>query len=114
MVTRLINAPEIGRADLSNLKTIVYGGAPMYLEDVKRALDVLGPKLVQIYGQGEAPMTITGLPRHVYLDRGHPRREQRIGSTGVPRTDVEVRVVAEPAHAVAAGRTVRGSQRGRG
>lgn len=100
MVTRLVNAPEIEGADLSNLKTIVYGGAPMYLEDVKRALDVLGPKLVQIYGQGEAPMTITGLPRHVYLDRGHPKWEQRIGSTGFPRTDVEVRVVDE------AGRTL--------
>lgn len=95
MVTRLINAPNIGQADLSNLKTIVYGGAPMYLEDVKRALDLLGPKLVQIYGQGEAPMTITGLPRHIYVDRDHPKWEQRIASTGFPRTDVEVRVVDE-------------------
>jgi acyl-CoA synthetase (AMP-forming)/AMP-acid ligase II len=93
MVTRLINAPNIERADLRNLKTIVYGGAPMYLADVKRALDVLGPKLVQIYGQGEAPMTITGLPKHVFLERDHPKWEQRIGSTGFPRTDVEVRVV---------------------
>src|SRR3546814_2579866 len=95
---------DVGSSDLlSNLKTIVDGGAPMYLEDVKRALDVLGPKLVQIYGQGEAPMTITGLPRHVYLYRGHPRWEQRIGSTGVPRTDVEVRVVDEHGHALPAG-----------
>ncbi|WP_189994795.1 AMP-binding protein [Thalassobaculum fulvum] len=93
MVTRLINAPNIERADLRNLKTIVYGGAPMYLADVKRALDILGPKLVQIYGQGEAPMTITGLPKHVFLERDHPKWEQRIGSTGFPRTDVEVRVV---------------------
>src|SRR3546814_10792440 len=95
---------DVGSSDLlSNLKTIVDGGAPMYLEDVKRALDVLGPKLVQIYGQGEAPMTITGLPRHVYLYRGHPRWEQRIGATGVPRTDVEVRVVDEHGHALPAG-----------
>lgn len=95
MVTRLINTPNIDRADLSNLKTIVYGGAPMYLADVQRALDLLGPKLVQIYGQGEAPMTITGLPKHIFTDTGHPRYEQRIGSTGFPRTDVEVRVVDE-------------------
>ncbi|NQW12183.1 MAG: long-chain fatty acid--CoA ligase [Alphaproteobacteria bacterium] len=95
MVTRLVNAPEIAHADLSNLKTVIYGGAPMYLEDVKRALDVLGPKLVEIYGQGEAPMTITGLPKHIFLDREHPRWEARIGSTGFPRTDVEVAVVDE-------------------
>lgn len=105
MVTRLINAPNIEQADLANLKTIVYGGAPMYLADVKRALDVLGPKLVQIYGQGEAPMTITGLPRHVFLDRDHPKWEQRIGSTGFPRTDVEVRVVDDDGADVPTGET---------
>lgn len=93
MVTRLITTPNIDKADLANLKTIVYGGAPMYLEDVKRALSLLGPKLVQIYGQGEAPMTITGLPKHIFTDTHHPRYEARIGSTGFPRTDVEVRVV---------------------
>ncbi len=95
MVTRLINTPNIEQADLANLKTIIYGGAPMYLEDVKRALALLGPKLVQIYGQGEAPMTITGLPKHIFTDTDHPRYEARIGSTGFPRTDVEVRVVDE-------------------
>jgi long-chain acyl-CoA synthetase len=105
MVTRLINAPNIREADLSNLKTIIYGGAPMYLEDVKRALDILGPKLVEIYGQGEAPMTITGLPKHIYKDRDHPRWEARIGSTGFPRTDVEVRVVDDDGKQVPTGET---------
>ncbi len=103
MVTRLINAPNIGNADLSNLKTLIYGGAPMYLEDVKHALEVLGPKLVEIYGQGEAPMTITGLPKHVYTDTDHPRWEARIGSTGFPRTDVEVRIVDEAGRDVPTG-----------
>ncbi len=93
MVTRLIAAPAIGAADLANLRTIVYGGAPMYAEDCRRALDALGPRLVQIYGQGEAPMTITGLPRAAFADCEHPRYMARLGSAGVARTDVEVRVV---------------------
>lgn len=105
MVTRLINTPNIREADLSNLKTVIYGGAPMYLEDVKRALDILGPKLVEIYGQGEAPMTITGLPKHIYTDTSHPRWEHRIGSTGFPRTDVEVRVVDDDGTPVPTGET---------
>jgi len=105
MVTRLINAPNIREADLSNLKTVIYGGAPMYLEDVKRALDILGPKLVEIYGQGEAPMTITGLPKHIYTDTEHPNWEARIGSTGYPRTDVEVRVVDEDGTPLPTGET---------
>jgi long-chain acyl-CoA synthetase len=65
----------------------------MYVADLKRALDLLGPRLCQIYGQGEAPMTITGLSKAMHADCRHPRWEARLGSTGIPRTDVEVRVV---------------------
>ncbi len=93
MVTRLIGNPVFAAADHGTLKTIVYGGGPMYVADLQRALDLLGPKLVQIYGQGEAPMTITALSKEIHADRGHPRWLERLGSAGVPRTDVEVRVV---------------------
>jgi len=51
IVKRLVNHLERQPSDISGIKTIIYGGAPMYLEDVKRALKILGPKLVQIYGQ---------------------------------------------------------------
>ena len=92
MVTRLIDAPGLGSADLSNLKTIVYGGGPMYVEDCLRALDALGPKLVQIYGQGESPMTITCLPRAAHTDTGHPRFRDRLASVGTAFAGVDVRV----------------------
>ena len=52
MLTRLINDPGAKEADTGNLKTIVYGGAPMYLEDCLKALDLLGSKLVQITAGG--------------------------------------------------------------
>ncbi|MBH68810.1 MAG: AMP-dependent synthetase [Rhodospirillaceae bacterium] len=95
MVTRLINAPNIDQANTKNLKTIVYGGAPMYLNDTLKALEILGPKLVQIYGQGESPMTITVLPKRIINDFQHPKHHQRLASVGISRTDVEVRVVDE-------------------
>ena len=47
----------------ASFKTIVYGGAPMYLADIQRALRVMGPRFVQIYGQGETPMVGTALSR---------------------------------------------------
>jgi long-chain acyl-CoA synthetase len=65
----------------------------MYLADLEDALAVFGPRLAQIYGQGEAPMTITGLSKAEHADRDHPRWRDRMQSVGVPRTDVEVRVV---------------------
>src|SRR5271155_5852460 len=92
MATR--TPPSCG-ADLSHLKTIIYGGAPMYLADLEDALAVFGPRLAQIYGQGEAPMTITALSKADHADRSHPRWRDRMQSVGVPRTDVEVRVVED-------------------
>ena len=93
MIVRLLASPALDGADLGNLKTIVYGGGPMYVADLRRALDRLGPRLVQIYGQGEAPMTITHVSRAVHAERDHPRWLERLASVGVARTDVEVRVV---------------------
>src|SRR5207245_9975164 len=63
MVKRLVAHPALGGARLDHLKSIVCGGAPMYVEDCKAAFAALGPKLAQIYGQGESPMTITAMPR---------------------------------------------------
>jgi len=93
MLTRLINLPGIEGRDTSNIKTIVYGGGPMYVEDTLKALAALGPKLVQLFGQGESPMTITGLSRAMHVDTGHPDYLKRLGSVGISRTDVDVRVV---------------------
>jgi acyl-CoA synthetase (AMP-forming)/AMP-acid ligase II len=93
MVTRLVSHPTATSLDTSHLKTLIYGGGPMYVEDLKRALDLFGPKLVQIYGQGEAPMTITALSKSSHADTHHPRYLERLGSAGIARSDVEVRVV---------------------
>jgi long-chain acyl-CoA synthetase len=93
MVTRLVNHPSVTRLDPDHLKTLIYGGGPMYVEDLKRALDLFGPKLVQIYGQGEAPMTITALSKTMHADITHPRYLDRLGSAGIARSDVDVRVV---------------------
>ena len=95
MVKRLATHAALDRADLSHLKTIIYGGAPMYLADLEDALDVFGPRLAQIYGQGETPMTITALSKADHADREDPRWRDRLQSVGLPRTDVEVHVVDE-------------------
>jgi len=95
MIVRLLNSPAIADADFSNLKSLIYGGGPMYAADTVKAVDCFGPKLIQIYGQGEAPMTITYLSRGAHLDREHPRYMARLASVGVPRTDVAVRVIGD-------------------
>jgi long-chain acyl-CoA synthetase len=93
MLTRLVHAPDVAAADLANLRTIYYGGGPMYVADLERALDIFGPRLYQLYGQGESPMTITGLTQRLHGERGHPRWRDRLASCGYARSGVLVRVV---------------------
>ncbi|MBX9590681.1 MAG: AMP-binding protein [Hyphomonadaceae bacterium] len=95
MVSRLINHRLAGTADTRGLKTIIYGGAPMYVADLKRALTLFGPKLYNLYGQGESPMTITGLDQAQHADSTHPAWEERLASAGLARTGVAVQIVDE-------------------
>jgi long-chain acyl-CoA synthetase len=92
MVKRLVEYIEASGAPSDGFKTIVYGGGPMYAADIQRALAVMGPRFVQIYGQGESPMTITALSREHLADAAHPRHAERIASVGVAHSLVEVRV----------------------
>ena len=92
IVKRLVDHAQASGAHSSGFKTIVYGGAPMYAADIERAIQVMGPRFVQIYGQGESPMVITALSRGHLGDTRHPRHSQRLASVGVAQTPVEVRV----------------------
>jgi len=90
MIKRMVECPADCRAE--NIRTLIWGGAPMYGEDALAALDRFGPRLAQIYGQGESPMTITTLSKEDIADRAHPRWRGRLGSAGKPYASVEVRV----------------------
>ena len=85
MVQRLV---ETGRPRPPNLRTIVYGGGPMYVDSMKKALKAFGPIFVQLYGQGEAPMTITGLRRADHVGA----TDAVLGSVGYARSGVDVAV----------------------
>ena len=96
IVKRLVDHAE--QADITpercahSFKTIVYGGAPMYVADIQRALRIMGPRFVQIYGQGESPMVGTALSRFHLSDTAHPEHAQRLASIGVAQTPVQIRV----------------------
>ncbi len=93
MVSRLISHPHAGRDGAPGLKCIVYGGAPMYVADLQKAIAVFGPRFYQLYGQGESPMTITGLTKAMHADTRHPRYLERLGSAGISRTGCAWKIV---------------------
>jgi len=90
MVRRLVEHIETHSVDPAGFKTIIYGGGPMYTEDIRKALSLMGNRFVQIYGQGESPMTITALSRDHLADTTHPRWLERIASVGIAQSMVEV------------------------
>jgi acyl-CoA synthetase (AMP-forming)/AMP-acid ligase II len=92
MVMRLVDGI---RGDAPMLKSIIYGGGPMYVSDALRALERLGPRLTQIYGQGESPMTITVLPASDHVDNHDGQQLIRLASVGRAQTGVEIAIFDE-------------------
>lgn len=103
MVKRMSEAAIQAGYGGNGIRTIVYGGAPMYLADLRIALNAFGPRLVQIYGQGESPMTITALDREAVGNRSRPDWEHVASSVGWPQSCVEVKVVDNAFEPVSAG-----------
>ena len=64
----------------------------MYVADAKAAFAALGPRLAQIYGQGESPMTITAMNRAAIADAIARDDDSRLGSVGTAQLDTEVRI----------------------
>ena len=104
MVKRLVDHAKRAHPKLDGIKTIIYGGGPMYLADIQDALATMGQRFAQIYGQGETPMTITALSKFHLGNTSHPRYLERIVSVGVRYASVEVLVVDEEDEPLPAGR----------
>ncbi len=103
MVRRLTDHARVHASDDTGLKTVVYGGAPMYLADLDAAHETFGFKLAQIYGQGESPMTITALDKRTHADTDHPHWRRRLQSAGTPQIVCEVKVADEEGRGLSTG-----------
>lgn len=75
----------------------------MYVESLKKAMAAFGPVFVQLYGQGEAPMTITGLRRRDHLGNEGLAPDSVLGSVGYARSGVDVAVLAADGRPAAVG-----------
>ncbi|UYV35915.1 AMP-binding protein [Rhodobacteraceae bacterium D3-12] len=115
MVKRLVQAGKVMGESGEGLRSIIYGGGPMYVADIVEAVAHFGDIFVQIYGQGECPMAISALSREEVSDRSHPRWRARLGSVGRAQSAVEVRIgdsagrpvaVEEPGEIMVRGATV--------
>ena len=93
MLYVLLDEPGIGDRDLSSLRTLAYGAAPMSRERLEHALDTFGPIFLQGYGQTEAPMQITVLNKRDHVLASS--RPEILSSCGRAVTISEVRIAGD-------------------
>jgi len=94
-IVMLLDALDGARAELPDLRAVVYGGAPFAPADLRLALETFGPVLVQLFGQGETPMTATVLSARDHAAALAGDRPERLSSAGVARPGTDVRILGE-------------------
>ena len=103
MIYRLLDRAAVPRdgapRDLTSLRTLLYGAAPITRDRLVQGLDLLGPVFMQLYGQSEAPNFITRLRREDH----DPARPERLSSCGRPVGMARVRIVGDDGADVARG-----------
>lgn len=96
MLNRMVHDPRAATADLSSLRMILSGGAPIAPQLVRRVMDVFGCEYVQTYGMTETSPYLTLSRLHEHL-KALPLEEQfrYRAKTGRAFKAVELRVVDE-------------------
>jgi acyl-CoA synthetase (AMP-forming)/AMP-acid ligase II len=98
MMKQLLDHSDFARTDLSSLRNLAYGGAPMPFAVIRKAIEAFPPEVgfVNAYGQTETTSSLTMLGPDDHRLTGAPAdlelKLKRLNSIGRPLPDVEVRV----------------------
>ena len=98
MLKMIVDHPQFDSYDLSSLEVITYGAAPMPIQVIRKAIEVLpNTHFINAFGQTETAATITMLPPEDHILKGSPEEIEtklnRLTSIGKPLPDVEVKIV---------------------
>ena len=106
MLKRVIDDPDFSKYDLSSLKVVTYGAAPMPFEVIHRAIQVMPwVRFINAFGQTETASTITTLgPEDHIIEGTEEEREKKLkrltSSIGRPLPDVAVKIIDEKGKAL--------------
>lgn len=94
MVIRLLEHPNLSQYDLSSLRTIMYVGAPMPIEVLRRGIGHFGEIFTQLFGQTET-LNLAVLDKEEHKLEGSPKEIKKLESAGKPFVEGELRIVDE-------------------
>lgn len=98
MIYMLLDSPELDKVDLSSLDLVLYGGSAMVPPRLVQAIERVGPKFAQVYGQTECfPIA--------YLPRGDHdvTRPERMSACGFPTNECTLALLNDNGEEVPAG-----------
>ena len=99
MILFLVQAPQIAETDLSSLKLIVYGAAPIPSDLLRQAMKIFPSGFQQVYGLTETTGAITLLPPADH----DPNDAKKLLSCGYAQDGVELRIVGDDGQDLPAG-----------
>lgn len=111
MLKWVVDDPDFPKHDLSSLRVITYGAAPMPLEVIKKAIELMPwVRFINAFGQTETASTITSLgPEDHVIEGSDEDREIKLrrltSSIGKALPDVEIKIVDEDGKSVGTGET---------
>lgn len=95
MIYMLLDHPDAQTTDYASLRHIIYAGAPMSVDKLKRAVQVFGSVMTQAFGQAEASFVCTVLSPQEHVINGDARQLRRLLSCGRATPFVRVEIMDE-------------------
>ncbi len=98
MMKQVLDEPSFKDTDFSSLTNLAYGGAPMPIQVIRRAIELFPARVgfVNAYGQTETTSSLTVLGPDDHRVEGTAaqveRKLKRLNSIGKPLPDVEIKV----------------------
>lgn len=93
MIYSILDHPKRKDYDLSSLKTIVYGAAPISQRRLEEAISEMGPIFMQAYSQMEVANQTTTFTKKQHVEAIKSNKKDRLKSCGMPIIMSQVKIV---------------------
>ena len=93
LIYMLLDHPGLESSDLSSLRCLWYGAAPMSASRLEEALARVGPVMAQLFGQSEAPMMISTMAPADHFQADGSLARSRLSSAGRPTPLTQVAIM---------------------
>jgi acyl-CoA synthetase (AMP-forming)/AMP-acid ligase II len=103
MINMIVAHPRVKAYDLSSLKQVTYGSAPMAPARIREAWQVFGPVLSQGYGAGETTGGLVALTTEDHREAIEDGRAELLSSCGRLFSEAELRLVDDEGSEVGPG-----------